>query len=119
VLHLAARHAPPDERAGFSAKAKFFFDRGLNDLLSFPTAYLTRPQVILCTYGVAHGYYENNPHHSEPGPEPLHDFGVPLPFLPQGARFKPSLRRRWSVTTTELRRLLQDRWRASLMRLRK
>ncbi len=116
VFHVAARYAPAAERAVFSAQAKFYFDRCLADLLSFPTAYVTRPQVILCTYGVAHGYYENDPHPAELGPEPPHEFGAPQPFLTQGARLKSTLRRKLSVATREFSRLLRDRWSAALAR---
>ena len=116
AFHVAARYAPAAERAGFSAKAEFYFERCLADLLAFPTAYVTRPQVILCTYGVVHGYYQDDPHVADLGPEPQYDFGQPLHFETQGARLKTTLRRKLSVTARELRRLVSDRWRSALAR---
>jgi len=109
VFHLAARFAPTPERAAFSDRAAYYFERCLADLLSFATAHLTRPQVILCVYGVVHGYYRRDPHHAALPPEPAHDFGAPVPFFTQGARLKGTLRRKLSVTTRELRRLVADR----------
>ncbi|MEJ0084611.1 MAG: hypothetical protein WDO72_02910 [Pseudomonadota bacterium] len=118
VFHVAARHAPAAERAAFSAKAAFYFDRCLADLLSFPTAYVTRPQVILCTYGVVHGYYRADPHHAQLPPEPDYDFGSPVPFETQGARLKSTLRRKVSATKSEFGRLIRDRMRGMLARFR-
>jgi hypothetical protein len=111
VFHIAARYAPAPERAGFSDKAAFYFERCLGDLLSFATAYVTRPQVILCVYGVVHGYYRHDPRHAPLPPEPGYDFGAPVAFLTQGARLRDTLRRKVSVTWRELRRLVGDRLR--------
>jgi hypothetical protein len=118
VFHLAARFAPPPEREAFSARASFFFERCLTDLLSFPTAHVTRPQVILCVYGVVHGYYGNDPHFAALPPEPDYDFGAPVPFEPQGARLKSALRRKVSATKREFGRLVRDRLRGMLSRFR-
>jgi hypothetical protein len=116
VFHVAACYAPPAERAVFTAKAVYYFDRCLGDLLSFPTAYVTRPQVILCTYGVPHGYYLDDPHPAALGPEPDYDYGKPVPFLTQGARLKSTIGRKVSNTGAEFVRLIRDRWRALLAR---
>ena len=118
VFHLAARFAPAPERAQFSAKATFYFERCLADLLSFPTAYVTRPQVILATYGVVHGYYRNDPHAAPLPPEPDYDFGVPVAFEVQGARLKSVLRRKVSATRREFGRLVRDRLRGLMARFR-
>lgn len=111
VFHVAARYAPPEERTRFTEKAAHYFERCLTDLLSFPTAHLTRPQVILCVYGSVHGYYLDDPHVAALPPEPDHDFGVPLAFEPQRARLKSALRGKVSVTLREIKRLVQDRLR--------
>ncbi|MEO8062842.1 MAG: hypothetical protein ABI821_08840 [Pseudomonadota bacterium] len=118
VFHLAARYAPAPEREQFSTQATFYFDRCLADLLSFPTAYVTRPQVILATYGVAHGYYQRDPHHAGLPPEPDYDFGAPVPFAVPGARLKSALRRKVSSTKREFGRLVRDRVRGLLARFR-
>ena len=116
VFHLAARYAAPEERAGFTARATYFYDRCMADLSSFPTARLTRPQVILCVYGVVHGYYLRDPHVAQLPPEPRHDFGPPVEFETQRARLRTSLRRKLSVTWAELRRLVGDRVRSRFKR---
>jgi hypothetical protein len=116
VFHLAARHAPEPERAAFSDKAAFFFERCLADLLSFPTAYVTRPQVILCVYGVVHGYFQRNAHYAQTPPQPHYDFGMPVSFETQGARLSRTLRRKVSMTLRELLRLVRDRARAMTSR---
>jgi hypothetical protein len=105
VLHLAAKYGPPDQRARFTEKANFFFHRCLTDLLSFDTAFLTRPLVILSVYGHVHAYFQKyqaeNPDYRVHG----YDFGSPQTFLPQKARVKGSLKRKLGVAVTELRRL--------------
>ena len=116
VFHAAARFAPAPERAAFTEKAGFYFERCLSDLLSFPTAYVTRPQVILCVYGVVHGYYRHDPHYAQLPAEPGYDFGAPEPFFTQGARLKGALRRKLAVTKRELWRLVSDRVRGMLGR---
>jgi len=116
VFHLAARYAPAGERASFSEKAAWYFERCLADLAEFPTAHLTRPQVILCVYGGVHGFYRQDPHHAALPPAPDHDFGVPLPFETQGARLRRVLRRKVSTTVSELNRLVRDRVRGLLAR---
>lgn len=115
VFHVAARHAPESERARFTEKAAFYFERCLGDLLTFPTAYVTRPQVILCVYGVVHGYFQRDPRHAQLPPQPDYDFGQPVPFETQGARLRRTLGRKISVTMSELARLVRDRVRG-LMR---
>ncbi|MEZ5591626.1 MAG: hypothetical protein R3F53_13295 [Gammaproteobacteria bacterium] len=83
VLHLAAQYAPSDNKADFSAKARYFFDRCLQDLLSFETAYLTRPLVILCVYGYVHGYFQKPSQNELNFQTHAYDFGIPEQFIPQ------------------------------------
>ena len=109
IFHVAARYAPQEERGAFREKALFYFARCLNDLLSFPTAYLTRPRVILAVYGVVDGYYVDAPHAAALPAEPVYDFGAPETFRTQGDRLKGTLRRRVSVAAEELCRVLRDR----------
>ena len=117
IFHLAARYAAKVERDPFTERAAFFFERSLADVMSFPTAYLTRPQVILCVYGLVHAYYRRDPRHLELPPPPVHDFGEPAAFVPQGARLISTIRRKVGVTARELWRLSSDRIRAMLARV--
>ena len=105
VLHLAAKYGPPDQRARFTEKANFFFNRCLTDLLSFETAFLTRPLVILSVYGYVHAYFQK--HQTENPDYRIHgyDFGIPTVFLPQKARIKATLKRKLRVVAGELKRL--------------
>jgi hypothetical protein len=86
-------------------KANFFFDRCLSDLLSFDTAFLTRPLVILSVYGYIHAYFNN--HRSENLDFRIHgyDFGNPTAFLPQKARIKATLKKKLRVVASELKQL--------------
>ena len=110
VLHLAAEFAPPAERPGLRAKAAFFFERSLNDVLSFDTAYLTRPLVILCVYGHVHGYYEAHHDEDRVGAALSYSFGSPVAFEPQKRRWRSALPKR-------IRRLVAKVRRAGLERL--
>ena len=105
VLHLAAKYGPPDQRARFTEKAGFFFDRCLTDLLSFDTAFLTRPLVILSVYGYVHAYFQK--HQAENPDDRVHgyDFGSSQTFLPQKTRFKGTLKKKLRVVASELKRL--------------
>ncbi|HUN25893.1 MAG TPA: hypothetical protein VMU67_06245 [Steroidobacteraceae bacterium] len=88
VLHLAAEFAPRPERAALHERAAFFFNRGLEDLLSFETAYLTRPLVILCVFGHIHAYYQTHPEEGFEGTETAVAFGSPETFVPQRRRWR-------------------------------
>ena len=82
VLHLAGEFAPRPERSAFHDKADFFFRRSLEDLLSFDTAYLTRPLVIQCVYGHLQAFYQARGAEGVDIECPVEDFGMPQPFAP-------------------------------------
>ena len=105
VFHVAAKYGQPDQQTRFVEKANFFFDRCLSDLLSFDTAFLTRPLVILSVYGYVHAYFKD--HHSDNPNFRVHgyDFGNPMVFLPQNARVKTTLKKKLRMVANELKRL--------------
>ncbi|MBK8508746.1 MAG: hypothetical protein IPL51_08865 [Candidatus Competibacteraceae bacterium] len=109
IFHLAAKYGHFVQRARFTQKADVYFQRCLTDLLSFETAYLTRPLVILSVYGYVHAYF--NTHYSENPDFYAHgyDFGNPTVFLPQKARVKATLKRKLRVVAGELKRLSSDK----------
>jgi hypothetical protein len=87
VMHLAAKYSDGEQRQQFSAKATFFFERCLGDLLSFGTAGLARPRVLLSSYGYVHGYYTKVGYPSDSNraypDDHEYDFGSPTAFIPQ------------------------------------
>ena len=96
VLHIAGKYGMPSNRGKYSERAQFLFDRCLNDLMSFDTAFLTRPLVILTVYGFVHSYFQKQgcgADYSGHG----YDFGSPSSFLPQRARLVPALMRKARV----------------------
>jgi hypothetical protein len=110
VFHLAASYGPPEKRRTYKEKAAFFQERCLNDLLSFETAYLTRPMVILTVYGHIHSFFEK---YGDSGLEispHTHDFGSSKPFLPQSARVKTALSRKLTVLGENVRRIARCKW---------
>lgn len=87
VFKFAAKHASGEERERFMERAGFFFSASVNKLTELPTRTLTRPMVILCHYGMMHGYFAVHPDESAPPPaEADHDFGKPEVFLTQEER---------------------------------
>jgi hypothetical protein len=80
VFHFAAKYAGPGERAKFSRKAEEFFTACISDLLTFSTARLTRPLVLLITNGFMHPYLLVHQEESGPCPEQWYDFGRPRKF---------------------------------------
>nr|WP_242464157.1 hypothetical protein [Thiococcus pfennigii] len=109
VFHLAAKWSAPGDRESFAERAGYFFGRCLNDLLSFETAYLTRPLVILSVYGHAHAYYCRHGAGLQRDWKHDHCFGQPAGFVPQRARVGGELRRKLRMARAELVRLLRDK----------
>lgn len=109
VLHLAAELAAPQVRASLHEHATHYFERSLADVLSFETAYLTRPLVILCVCGYSHAYYQ---HHADAGVEvegAPDSFGTPESF--------PARRRGLAALSTRACDLLIRIARAAIERL--
>ncbi len=108
VLHVAAKYAPEFARAGLRERAAFFRKRCLEDLLSFETAFLTRPLVILCGSGYVHGYYTKYPDVAAMPAGHGHFFGEPTVFLPQRAALAVDLRDRARLLSVELARMMSE-----------
>lgn len=109
VLHLAAQWSAPGERALFTERADFFFVRCLEDLLSFQTAYVTRPLVILSVYGHAHAYYRRCGSNLSQDWRHSYSFGQPAKFVAQRARVKGELRRKLRVALADARRVAREK----------
>jgi hypothetical protein len=109
VFYVAASWSSGRERERFRERGHFFFERCLHDLLSFPTANMTRPQVILSVYGWIRDYFRKEPAPTDDCSVHNHDFGPPVPFLSQRSRLKRTLRARSRVVVTEISRIVMDR----------
>jgi len=96
VFFLAARFGGKGSWQRYREKAFFYFARCLEDLLSFNTAYLTRPQVLLLVFGNTCQYFFDL---EEPLNLPDHnyDFGKPAEFVPQRFRLKKTLKYKLNV----------------------
>lgn len=117
VLHLAAKYGAPARRPVYREKARYFFDRCLTDVLSFETAFLTRPLVILCSYGYVHAYFQESRHEAFKEFCHRYNFGRAEMFLPQRARIGGVLSRKLRFAATEIGRLSLTRWRELKNRL--
>lgn len=104
VLHLAASYGFPGTRIRFRERARFFHRSCLDDLLGFDTAYLTRPQVLLCVYGHVDAYFSTHEVEYAAAASSAHDFGKPCAFVPQRSRWRSTLKRRLRVAIDELAR---------------
>lgn len=93
VFYIAAKYGEEGRRLLYRQKAEFFFHRCLTDLLSFETAFMTRPQVILAVYGQVYNYYRK---HTATVDVPGHNynFGSPTPFRSQRARLRQTFLRK-------------------------
>ena len=111
VFHLAAKYGPCAKKPIFSEKAAFFFDKCLADVLSFETAYLTRPLVILCAFGYVHTYFLNKQFPGDADRGNRYDFGRAEIFLSQRARVGSVLSRKLRLATSEIERLSLAKWR--------
>jgi hypothetical protein len=109
VLYVAAGYSAGPQRERFLERAAFFFDRCMTDLLEFNTAYVTRPQVILCVYGSVFDYFARFGA-GQPGDiEHNYDFGTPSAFVPQRARVGRALKLKLRVLAAELSRLFRNK----------
>ena len=110
ILNYASKYAPHELKEPFKRKARFFFDRCLKDLLSFETAYLTRPLVILTVFGFMQACFDNNCQEASLDYE-IHnyDFGKPVSFKPQRARLKNTIKRKMECSIRALRYLLNSK----------
>ena len=93
------------------ARAATFFDRCIADVLSFPTANLTRPLVILSVYGHVHAYFQAADREASAVATGPHNyfFGEPVEFVPQRDQVKPALREKASLLKAEITRIVRDK----------
>lgn len=110
VLYLASKYADPATRVALKKRAAMFFERCIRDLLAFDTAYLTRPLVLLCVYGYVHSFFQKQVDASFLDAVHGYEFGEPRVFRPQRDRLTIELKRKWRLVSTEVRRMLRDKW---------
>ena len=120
LFHLAARCSEGKRRDAYAERAAYFYERCLSDLLSFETAYLARPRVLLTVYGGIHRYYLDRGYDAA-AEEPFlrrhaYDFGVPQAFEPQHAVVRRHFVRHLSVSWSEAKRVLADQLRKRFSR---
>jgi hypothetical protein len=83
VFLQASRHAEGAERARFQERADFFYNASLEWLRRFDTRTLTRPIVLMLSYGFMSATARQRGLEPAPAGPEVSDFGPPLGFLPQ------------------------------------
>lgn len=111
VFYLAAYYGPTERRQLYKEKAGFFFNRALNDLLSFNTAFLTRPMVIMAATGYVHDYFKQNLDTECNYIKHGHDFAHPRLFLGKDQLIPQVLRRKLHTSVGDIKRLSRLKWR--------
>ena len=119
VLHVAAAYSAPPQRARLHERATFFFERCLTDVLSFKTAYVTRPLVILCVYGSIDDYFRRHADVAFDDSVHNHAFGSPAAFVPQRARLRSAMATKQRVLASELGRVVKHALRDLKSRVRR
>jgi len=111
VLHVASKYSPQEKRGSLRARATVFFNRCIADVLSFPTANLTRPLVILSVYGPVQSYFQAADRDAGVVATGPHNyfFGQPVEFIPQRDQVKPALREKASLLKAEITRIVRDK----------
>jgi hypothetical protein len=119
VLWLAAKCASGEARTAFAARAAFFAQRCIADVLTFDTAYLTRPRVLIAVYEPALTYLAQD-RASEGLYAGAHGYSFPDPeeFVPQRQLVAVAVRAKVSAVCRELSRLVRDRVAQVLARAR-
>lgn len=114
VFHLAAKYGPQEKTAAYMERASFFFERCLKDLLTYQSAYLTRPLVLLCVYGYVQDYFLKDGC-KLPLAAHCYDFGSPPDFLPQRLRFKGHFLKKIKTTIHLARLMMIDKIRSRML----
>ena len=109
IFYMAAKYGQPDRKIKFTEKASFFFERCLSDLLSFNTAFLTRPLVILSVYGYIQDYFDKYRLESKNFYTHRYNFGDPIVFFPQQARVRNIFKKKLYMSASELKRLFSTK----------
>lgn len=110
IFNFAAYYGPVYQRALYQEKADFFFARSLNDILSFNTAFLTRPMVIMAGHGYIQAYFHKNLQKDLPYTIHRHDFGVPGYFLVKEQRIAGTIRNKLRSAAGDIKRLSRLKW---------
>jgi len=98
IFYYASKYCPNELREAYRVKALYFWERCIDDLLSFSTSHYTRPQVIITVYaGMVASFYMDKTI-QEPYNKVFYDFGKPNSFIPQRARFKSTAHKRLVAT---------------------
>ncbi len=105
VFDVAAFHATGEERDTFLERGRFFFDYSVRTLLGMPSHTLTRPTVLMLSYGWLHAFVRRQPGVTLPDAVAAEeDPGPPASFVPQKAR---ALRRaKWLAAASGIATLL-------------
>ncbi len=113
VLNCVSKYLENNEKELFLKKARFFFDRCIQDLLSFETAYLTRPMVLLSTYGSQQAYFDKKMYNNFIFVlKHNYSFARPSRFVPQKYRWKQTFKKNLKIFTRELLRIIKDKTKA-------
>ncbi|MGB6848246.1 MAG: hypothetical protein WBG05_08595 [Thermoanaerobaculia bacterium] len=97
VFKLAASHSTAETRQLFLERARYFFDRSVDQLSRKPTRTLCRPVVLMLTLGYSQSYFDTRPVPTAPPPDEKHDVGEPETFVPQKERAKRKLLRAGAI----------------------
>ena len=120
IFLYAAKYGLPDREGIYRDKISFFFDRCLDDVLSFTTtSHLARPLVILAAYGWMPAYLQSHSSVSQPWPPHNYYFGSPCSFVPQRDRFRSTLANRARTAAGEAKRLLHAKLVQALRNLKR
>jgi hypothetical protein len=83
VFEFAAKYSSGDDREKFLRKGEFFFKTCFTDLEEFDTRSLTRPLVLMMSFGIMHSFFQNYPETVVQCRSTGFDFGRPQIFHPQ------------------------------------
>lgn len=108
IFHLAAKYGTEQDEQIYTAKATDFYTSCLNDLLSFKTAFVTRPLVMLCVYGFVHDYFCGQ-QRNRPYAIHCYDFGRPELFIPQRLRCKSNFKKKFVLALKLAKNMMQDK----------
>jgi hypothetical protein len=92
VLRIASAHAEEPLRLDLFRRGGELADRAWADLMRFESRTSARAVALLMVEGSFDSFFRG--HSADPAPRPVgaHDFGAPIPFVPQKARVLAQLR---------------------------
>ncbi len=111
VLNIASLYVEDEKKAVlYREKAAYFFQRSIQDLLSYPTSYYTRAQVLMVCFGWIQEFFDFHvPTIAQSFPSKKYSYGDWKEFVPQAMAWKSRFSKKLKMAWHYIRALYRSR----------